>query len=55
MIANFTKGKSGKPLQYKRKIVLITSGLGSTDAEDQVQLDLIASKIKEDKIDLVLM
>ncbi|KAF2503180.1 putative Ku family DNA helicase [Lophium mytilinum] len=55
MIANATKGKSGKPLQYKRKIVLITSGLGTMNPEDSDQLDAIVSKIKEDGIQLVLI
>ena len=44
--------KHCKKLKYKRKIVLITNGRGSMDADDVSQ---ITQKIKADEIELVVM
>lgn len=44
--------KHCKKLKYKRKIVLVTDGRGSMDAEDISQ---ITEKIKSDDIELVVM
>ena len=41
-----------KKLKYKRKIVLVTDGRGSMDADDASQ---ITEKIKADEIELVVM
>lgn len=41
-----------KKLKYKRKIVLVTNGLGWMSNED---LDQITKKIKEDNIELVVL
>lgn len=41
-----------KKLQYQRRIVLVTDGRGSMDADD---LGDITSKLKEDNIDLVVL
>ena len=44
--------KHCKKLKYKRKIVLVTNGRGSMDAEDVSQ---ITQKIKADGIELVVV
>ena len=44
--------KHCKKLKYKRKIVLVTDGRGSMDADDVSQ---ITQKIKADEIELVVM
>ena len=44
--------KHCKKLKYKRKIVLITDGRGSMDANDISQ---ITEKIKSDEMELVIM
>lgn len=44
--------KHCKKLKYKRKIVLVTNGRGSMDADDVSQ---ITQKIKADGIELVVM
>lgn len=44
--------KHCKKLKYKRKIVLITDGRGSMDADDISQ---ITEKIKSDEMELVVM
>ena len=44
--------KHCKKLKYKRKIVLVTDGRGSMDADDISQ---ITEKIKSDEIELVAM
>ena len=44
--------KHCKKLKYKRKIVLVTNGRGSMDADDVSQ---ITQKIKADEIELVVM
>lgn len=44
--------KHCKKLKYKRKIVLVTNGRGSIDADDVSQ---ITEKIKADEIELVVM
>lgn len=44
--------KHCKKLKYKRKIVLVTDGRGSMDADDMSQ---ITEKIKSDDIELVVM
>ena len=44
--------KHCKKLKYKRKIVLVTNGQGSMDADDVSQ---ITEKIKADGIELVVM
>ena len=44
--------KHCKKLKYKRKIVLVTDGRGSMDADDASQ---ITEKIKSDEIELVVM
>lgn len=44
--------KHCKKLKYKRKIVLVTNGRGSMDADDVSQ---ITEKIKADEIELVVM
>ena len=44
--------KHCKKLKYKRKIVLVTDGRGSMDADDVSQ---ITQKIKADEIELVIM
>lgn len=44
--------KHCKKLKYKRKIVLVTDGRGSIDADDVSQ---ITQKIKADEIELVVM
>ena len=44
--------KHCKKLKYKRKIVLVTDGRGSMDADDISQ---ITEKIKSDAIELVVM
>lgn len=44
--------KHCKKLKYKRKIVLVTDGRGSMDADDISQ---ITEKIKSDEIELVVM
>jgi ATP-dependent DNA helicase 2 subunit 2 len=41
-----------KKLKYKRKIVLVTNGMGWMSNED---LDQITKKIKEDNIELVVL
>jgi ATP-dependent DNA helicase 2 subunit 2 len=41
-----------KKLAYTRKIVLVTNGNGSVDADD---LDAITTKCKEDGIELVVL
>lgn len=41
-----------KKLQYIRKIILVTNANAPMDAED---LDNIASKIKEDNIELIIL
>lgn len=41
-----------KQLQYQRRIVLVTNGQGAADADD---LEGITSKLKADKIELVIM
>ena len=44
--------KHCKKLKYKRKMVLVTNGRGSMDADDVSQ---ITQKIKADEIELVVM
>lgn len=44
--------KHCKKLKYKRKIVLVTDGRGSMDADDMSQ---ITAKFKTDQIELVVM
>lgn len=44
--------KKCKKLKYKRKIVLVTSGRGELDTH---QVEAIASKLKEDNIELVVL
>lgn len=44
--------KHCKKLKYNRKIVLVTNGRGSMDADDVSQ---ITEKIKADEIELVVM
>ena len=44
--------KHCKKLKYKRKIVLVTDGRGSMDADDASQ---IIEKIKSDEIEFVVM
>ena len=44
--------KHCKKLKYKRKIVLVTDGRGSMDADDMSQ---ITEKIKSDEMELVVM
>ena len=44
--------KHCKKLKYKRKIVLVTDGRGSMDADDITQ---ITEKIKSDEVELVVM
>ena len=44
--------KHCKKLKYKRKIVLVTDGRGSMDADDISQ---ITEKIKSDEMELVVM
>ena len=44
--------KHCKKLKWKRKIVLVTDGRGSMDADDVSQ---ITQKIKADEIELVVM
>ena len=44
--------KHCKKLKYKRKIVLVTDGRGSMDADDISQ---ITEKIKSDEAELVVM
>ena len=44
--------KHCRKLKYKRKIVLVTDGRGSMDADDASQ---ITQKIKADDIELVVM
>ena len=44
--------KHCKKLKYKRKIVLVTDGRGSMDADDVSQ---ITQKIKVDEIELMVM
>ena len=44
--------KHCKKLKYKRKIVLVTDGRGSMDADDISQ---ITEKIKSDEVELVVM
>jgi ATP-dependent DNA helicase 2 subunit 2 len=41
-----------KKLKWKRKIVLITNGLGRMNSEN---LDDIVSKVKEDNIELIIL
>lgn len=41
-----------KKLKYRKKIVLVTNGLGVIDNEE---VDEIAGKIKEENIDLVIL
>ena len=41
-----------KKLKYRKKIVLVTNGLGEMDNE---QIDEIAGKIKEENIELVIL
>lgn len=41
-----------KKLKYRKKIVLVTNGLGAVDNEE---IDEIAGKIKEENIDLVIL
>lgn len=41
-----------KTLKYKKKIVLVTNGLGVMDADD---IDQISSKIKVDSIELIIL
>ena len=41
-----------KKLKYRRKIVLVTNGQGSIDADDVTD---ITSKIKQDDIELVVL
>lgn len=47
MINNYTK-----KLKYKRRIVLVTNGLGSMNTDG---LEHIISKIKEDNIELLVL
>ena len=47
MISNFCK-----KLQYQRRVILITNGHGSMDADD---VDAIVSKIKADNIELIIL
>lgn len=47
MISSFCK-----KLQYQRRIILVTNGRGSMDADD---VEHIVSKIKEDNIELVVL
>ncbi|KAH7070446.1 ATP-dependent DNA helicase-like protein II [Paraphoma chrysanthemicola] len=44
MIDSTTQGKSGKPLKYDRKIVIVTDGRGDMDMDDLVE---IAAKIQD--------
>lgn len=44
--------KAGKPLAYKRRIILVTNGRGRMDPD---QLDQITSKIKQDSTELVIL
>lgn len=44
--------KAGKPLAYKRRIILVTDGRGRMDPD---QLDQITSKIKQDSTELVIL
>ena len=44
--------KHCKKLKYKRKIVLVTDGRGSMDADD---ISEITEKIKSDEMELVVM
>lgn len=41
-----------KKLKYRKKIVLVTNGLGAIDNDE---LDQIAGKIKQENIDLVIL
>lgn len=41
-----------KKLKWKRKIVLVTNGMGEMSSEN---LDDIVSKVKEDNIELVIL
>lgn len=41
-----------KKLQYQRRIILITDGRGAMDADD---VEHIISKLKEDKIELIVL
>lgn len=47
MISSFCK-----KLQYLRRIVLVTNGRGAMDADD---VEHIVGKLKEDKIELVIL
>ncbi|KAF2201806.1 SPOC domain-like protein [Delitschia confertaspora ATCC 74209] len=52
MISEATSNKSGKPLKYDRRIIMVTDGFGPIHDDD---LDGIASKIKDDEIELTLL
>ncbi|OCK79803.1 ATP-dependent DNA helicase [Lepidopterella palustris CBS 459.81] len=53
MISAQCSNKAGKPLAYKRQIVLVTDGKGPMDPADQ--LGHITSKIKEDNTSLTIV
>jgi ATP-dependent DNA helicase 2 subunit 2 len=52
MISDVTTGKTGNPLRFERRIIMVTDGHGPIDSED---LDLIVSKMKDDGIELTLL
>lgn len=52
MINTTTTGKTGKPLQYDRRIIVVTDGNGYMDTTDLAQ---IAGKISADGIELTLL
>lgn len=52
IINGFTLSKSGKPLQWKREIYLITNGTGAIDEDD---VDAIAARLTEIGIKLTIM
>jgi ATP-dependent DNA helicase 2 subunit 2 len=54
MIDSATQGKSGKPLKFDRRIIMVTDGRGSIETDD---LEQIAAKIKhpDAPIELVLL
>jgi len=52
IINGFTLSKSGKPLQWKREIYLITGGTGAIDEDD---VDAIAARLTDIGIKLTIM
>lgn len=52
MVHDYTLGKTGKPLLFKREVYLITDGMGAIDSDD---VDAIAGRLDEIGIKLFIM